>query len=63
MENLVLCPCGHALSSHEYAGCVGNRSRPCPCRRDRYAALEAAVDSVKTTPVYSSYSPGQPDAA
>ena len=55
MENLVLCPCGHTLSLHEYAGCVGDRARPCGCARDRHGALEAAIDSVKTSPVFSTY--------
>ncbi len=58
MENLVLCPCGHALAEHDYAGCTGDRARPCGCSRDRYAALEAAVDSVRTAPVYSTYATG-----
>ena len=50
MDNLVLCPCGHSLARHDYAGCGGERLRKCPCERDRHAALEAAVDSVRTTP-------------
>lgn len=60
MENLVLCPCGHSLAHHDYAGCSGDRLRSCPCERPRHAALEAAVDSVRTTPVYvaSAYSTG-----
>ena len=62
MENLVLCPCGHALSKHDLDGCTGDRSQACGCARDRYAALEAAVDSVKTTPVFSTYAKG-PTAA
>ncbi len=55
MDNLVLCPCGHALSQHDHPGCSGDRSGSCECTRDRYLALEAAVDSVKTLPVYSTY--------
>jgi hypothetical protein len=55
MDNLVLCPCGHALALHDYAGCTGDRARTCGCGRDRHAALEAAIDCVKTTPVYSTY--------
>jgi hypothetical protein len=53
METLVLCPCGHSLAQHDYAGCAGDRLRRCTCERDRHAALEAAVDSVRTAPVYS----------
>jgi hypothetical protein len=53
MDNLVLCPCGHNLTLHDYAGCSGDRLRRCGCERDRHAALEAAVDSVRTTPVLS----------
>ncbi len=50
MDNLVLCPCGHNLTLHDYAGCSGDRLRRCGCERDRHAALEAAVDSVRTVP-------------
>ena len=53
MDNLVLCPCGHSLANHDYAGCSGDRLRNCTCARDRYNALEAAVDSVRTAPVYA----------
>ncbi len=62
MDNLVLCPCGHALSQHDYAGCSGDRFGKCTCAMDRYLALEAAVDSVKTLPVFSTYTSGH-DAA
>jgi len=55
MDNLVLCPCGHALSQHDYPGCEGDRFGKCACTKDRYLALEAAVDSVKTLPVFSPY--------
>ena len=63
MDNLVLCPCGHPLSQHDHAGCSGDRSGACRCARDRYFALEAAVDSVKTLPVYSTYNAPGHDAA
>jgi hypothetical protein len=53
MDNLVLCPCGHSLALHDYTGCSGDRLRSCGCPRDRHAALEAAVDSVRTEPVYA----------
>ena len=53
MENLVLCPCGHNLAMHDFTGCSGDRLRRCDCERDRHAALEAAVDSVRTIPVYN----------
>jgi hypothetical protein len=49
MDNLVLCPCGHNLTRHDFTGCAGDRLRRCGCERDRHAALEAAVDSVRTT--------------
>ena len=52
MDNLVLCPCGHSLAHHDYAGCVGDRIRRCTCPRDGHGALEAAVESVRTAPVY-----------
>ncbi len=64
MDNLVLCPCGHNLAQHDFAGCSGDRLRRCGCERDRHAALEAAVDSVRTTPTYpSSYTDRSNDAA
>lgn len=64
MENLVLCPCGHALTSHEYTGCSGDRSRSCTCERDRHAALEAAVDHARTSPVFhGGYAASGGDAA
>lgn len=53
MDNLVLCPCGHSLALHDYNGCSGDRLRSCRCLRDRYLALEAAVDSVRTVPVFT----------
>jgi hypothetical protein len=53
MDNLVLCPCGHNLTQHDFTGCSGDRLRRCGCERDRHAALEAAVDSVRTSPAYS----------
>jgi hypothetical protein len=52
METLVLCPCGHSLANHDYAGCAGDRLRVCGCPRDRHYALEAAVSSARTTPVF-----------
>jgi hypothetical protein len=52
MDNLVLCPCGHSLVHHDYAGCAGDRLRRCDCERDRYLALEAAVDTARATPVF-----------
>jgi hypothetical protein len=52
MDNLVLCPCGHPLTLHDYAGCTGDRLRRCSCELDRHFALEAAVDSARTSPVY-----------
>ncbi len=63
MDNLVLCPCGHSLTHHDYTGCSGDRVRSCGCDLDRHAALEAAVDSVRTATVYTSFSAGSGDAA
>lgn len=63
MDNLVLCPCGHSLARHDYAGCSGDRVRSCDCERDRYTALEAAVDSVRTATVFPSFSTRSDDAA
>ncbi len=50
MDELVLCPCGHSMAQHDGGGCRGERLRLCRCARDRYAALEAAVDSAKSRP-------------
>ena len=58
MDNLVLCPCGHNLTLHDYGGCSGDRLRRCACALDRHAALEAAVDSVRTTAASSAYPGG-----
>ncbi|HTW82436.1 MAG TPA: hypothetical protein VMD91_00020 [Candidatus Sulfotelmatobacter sp.] len=44
MDNLVLCPCGHALARHDFDGCAGDRLRRCSCPRDRHTALESAVE-------------------
>jgi hypothetical protein len=63
MDNLVLCPCGHSLALHEYTGCSGDRLRRCGCPLDRHAALEAAVDSVRTEPVFSRYTAVRGDDA
>jgi hypothetical protein len=64
MDNLVLCPCGHNLTLHDYAGCSGDRLRRCGCERDRHAALEAAVDSVRTVPALATgYGTRSTDAA
>ena len=53
MDNLVLCPCGHSLANHDYMGCSGDRVRRCGCELDRHAALEAAVDTARSTPLFS----------
>ncbi len=64
MDNLVLCPCGHSLVHHDYAGCAGDRLRRCGCERDRHSALEAAVDTARSTPVFQSgYRARSDDAA
>lgn len=52
MEYLVLCRCGHSLALHDYAGCAGDRLRSCACLRDRHGALDAAVETAKTSPIY-----------
>jgi|GEM_PF-1974458 len=62
VDNLVLCPCGHSLANHDYAGC-SNRQRTCGCARDRHAALEAAVDSARTSPVFGGYAVSRGDDA
>jgi hypothetical protein len=55
MEMLVSCPCGHPLASHDAGGCDGIRLRPCQCRRDRGAALEAAVHNARNEPAAARY--------
>jgi hypothetical protein len=52
MENLVQCTCGHSIAAHDSRGCAGDRSERCLCELDRYYALEAAIDSVRTVPIY-----------
>jgi hypothetical protein len=52
MDNLVLCPCGHSIANHAYDGCAGDRLRRCACERDRHFALEAAVDTARTSPLF-----------
>ena len=47
MDTLVTCPCGHTLASHDTEGCFGERLRHCHCRRNRTAALEAAIGAVQ----------------
>jgi hypothetical protein len=50
MNNLVHCPCGHALDRHVAEGCLSRAGDPaCRCKRSEYAALEDAVDAVRTT--------------
>jgi hypothetical protein len=53
METLVTCPCGHVLALHDYEGCTGDRLRGCRCERNRYLALEAAVDSVRSGGIFA----------
>lgn len=56
MDTFVTCPCGHTLATHDAGGCCGERLRPCPCRRDRTGALEAAVSAVRA-PTDAGYVP------
>jgi hypothetical protein len=56
MDTFVTCPCGHTLATHDGGGCGGERLRPCGCRRDRTAALEAAVRAVRS-PYTTGYLP------
>ena len=41
MENLVRCGCGHTVDEHGGTGC---KQAPCICRRDRFDALESALN-------------------
>ena len=50
VDDLVLCPCGHAMTAHDGGGCRGDRMRACRCERDRYGALDAAVDEARSRP-------------
>jgi hypothetical protein len=59
MDNLVLCPCGHALTRHDVGGCAGDQLRRCGCPRDRHAALESAVDCARNRPPAASASSDQ----
>ena len=44
---MVLCPCGHTMDAHDRVGCGGDRRLACRCTRDRYTALEDAVDAAR----------------
>jgi hypothetical protein len=57
MDTLVSCACGHTLAAHDGGGCMGERLRPCGCKRDRTGALDAAVSTVRTQPLpaYTEY--------
>jgi hypothetical protein len=59
MDNLVLCPCGHTLSRHDFDGCAGDRLRSCQCQRDRHEALESAVDLARNggSPAVAAFNP------
>jgi hypothetical protein len=50
MDELVMCPCGHAMSSHDDAGCHGDRRHRCACPQTRIGALEAAIDASRLRP-------------
>lgn len=52
MDSMVLCPCGHAMTFHDWGGCRGDRFARCACVRTPQAALEAAVEDsrLKTEP-------------
>jgi hypothetical protein len=47
---MVLCTCGHMMSSHHRTGCAGELTRRCACTNDRYQALEAAVAAATRPP-------------
>lgn len=48
MEELLVCRCGHGISSHSATGCDGARFRPCRCGRSRNDVLDAAIRDVRT---------------
>jgi hypothetical protein len=52
MDWLVLCPCGHALTSHDWEGCRGDRFAQCACVHSPQSALDAAIEAsrLKTGP-------------
>jgi hypothetical protein len=51
MKYLVRCVCGHGLDRHDVNGCGGDtRFRSCSCPRDQEAALQTALDEVRTNP-------------
>ncbi len=63
MENLVLCPCGHSLTLHDFTGCAGDRLRRCECPLDRHGALDAAVDQARSAAPYRPTYAGRRDDA
>jgi hypothetical protein len=38
------------MGAHGSDGCAGDRARSCGCARDRFAALDAAVDEARARP-------------
>jgi hypothetical protein len=49
VDYLISCSCGHTIEKHDfYDGCTR-----CVCPRNRVAALEALLESIKATSVVS----------
>jgi hypothetical protein len=44
---IALCECGHAVGSHDDAGCPGARATFCMCTLDAAAALDDAIERVR----------------
>jgi hypothetical protein len=51
LDLLILCVCGHPTSLHDDRGCRAGRHRPCACLRNAAAAVDAAVESVRTVSI------------
>ncbi len=49
MESLVHCPCGHGIERHGNTGCAGSTRERCNCRLKSTAALDAAVERVRSS--------------
>ena len=48
---IALCPCGHGVERHDEAGCPGARATFCMCTRTTGAALDAAIEAVRTNAI------------
>jgi hypothetical protein len=63
MDMMVLCRCGHPSALHGERGCRAGRYRPCDCRLDANAAIEAAVSAARAISTWKAEADPAPVAA